>query len=123
MIILGDRHQFSEMEMQYLQQKFSSINHISYKDTDSKPTIKKIENIVINCNKSIILLNTKAQIPNELLSYLVKLEIQGTKYLTTESFLEQWFHKCYIPEDQSNISFLEKIKPYATLQYIQKRFI
>lgn len=32
-------------------------------------------------------------------------------------------HKCYIPEDHTDISFLENIRPYTKWQYIQKRVI
>jgi len=121
MIILGDRHRFSEMELILLQTQFDSIDHISYKDTESKTVITQIKSYLDQSPKSVILLNTWARIPNELLTYLVKLESKGIRYLSTESFLEQYLCKCYIPEDQTNISFLEKIKPYGWFSYIQKR--
>jgi exopolysaccharide biosynthesis polyprenyl glycosylphosphotransferase len=123
MIVLGERHQFSTLELETLHKKFDSIDMILYRDTDAKKVISEIESYVEQHSKSIILLNTWARIPDELLTYLVKLESRGIRYLSTESFLEQYLCKCYIPEDQTNISFLEKIKPYSLGGYILKRII
>ncbi len=123
MIVLGERHQFSTLELETLHKKFDSIDMILYRDTDAKKVISEIESYVEQHSKSIILLNTWARIPDELLTYLVKLESRGIRYLSTESFLEQYLCKCYIPEDQTNISFLEKIKPYSRGGYILKRIV
>jgi len=123
LLILGDRHKFSSMESKVLNERFSPIEHISYKDSNGQESINQIESLTTNKPKSIILLNTQAHIPNELLSYLVKLESKGISYLSVESFLEKYLRKCYIPKDQTNISFLEKIQPYTILQYIIKRLI
>ena len=123
MIILGDRHQFTDIELATLKEKFISIDHISYKDTQSQVVIEQIESCIQKLPKSVILLNTQAHIPDELLSYLVKLESKGILYISTESFLEQYLEKCYIEEGQTNITFLEKIKPYNLIQHIQKRFV
>jgi len=123
MVILGDRHQFTDIELATLKEKFTSIDHISYRDTQSQIVIEQIESCIQKLPKSVILLNTQAYIPSELLSYLVKLESKGILYISTESFLEQYLEKCYIQEDQTNITFLEKIKPYSLIQYIQKRFV
>jgi len=123
MIILGERHHFSDMELKTLYKKFDSIDYISYRDVDSKKVISQIESYLKQSSKSIILLNTWARIPDELLTYLVKLESKGIRYLSTESFLERYLQKCYIPDDQTNISFLENIKPYSTFGYLFKRII
>jgi len=123
MIILGERHQFSEMELARLRTQFDSIDHISYKDIESRTVITQIASYLEQSPRSVILLNTWARIPDELLTYLVKLESKGIRYLSTESFLEQYLCKCYIPEDQTNISFLEKIKPYSLGGYLLKRLV
>jgi lipopolysaccharide/colanic/teichoic acid biosynthesis glycosyltransferase len=103
--------------------RFDSIDHVSYKDVESRTVITQIEAYLTQTSKSIILLNTQARIPDALLTYLVKLESKGIRYLSTESFLEQYLQKCYIPEDQTNISFLEKIKPYSPGGYFLKRLV
>ena len=123
MVILGDKHQFTDIELATLKEKFTSIDHISYRDTPSQVVIEQIESCIQKLPKSVILLNTRAHIPDELLSYLVELESKGIVYISTESFLEQYLEKCYIEGDQTNITFLEKIKPYSSIQYIQKRFV
>ena len=37
--------------------------------------------------------------------------------------MEKYLYKCYIPSELTDISFLEKIKPFSLFQYIQKRMI
>jgi len=123
MIILGERHQFSVMELNILHEKFNSIDTIIYRNIDAQKVILQIDSYLDQSTRSVILLNTWARIPNELLTYLVKLESRGIRYLSTESFLEQYLEKCYVPEDQTNISFLEKIKPYSLAGYLLKRFV
>ena len=123
MIILGDRHPFREAELKTLSNYFDSVDHISYRDTAYDAVVEAIESHLQNPSKSLIVLNTAAHIPDALLSYLVSLESRGIRYLSIESFLERYLHKCYIPEDQTNVDFLEKIKPYSKLQHIQKWFI
>jgi len=123
LIILGDRHKFSDMESRALNERFSPIEHISYKDSDGQESINQIERLTTDKPKSIILLNTQAHIPNELLSYLVKLESKGISYLSVESFLEKYLRKCYIPKGQTNIDFLEKIKTYNPLELYIKIII
>ncbi len=123
MIILGDKHEFSHREREALERRFDTIDPISYQDRESSTVAKRISDSLSNSPKSLIVLNTKARIPDTLLTYLVKLESRGVHYLSTESFLEQYLHKCYIPEDQTSITFLEKIKPYTAFQYMQKRLV
>lgn len=123
LLILGDRHIFDQDELSTLNTIFETISHISYKDTNSQDAISQIETINSNDEKSIIVLNTKARIPNDLLKYLVNLESEKTNYMDLEGFLEKTLRKYYIPADQTNISFLEKIKPYTISRYILKKII
>ena len=120
MIILGDRHPFSKTELTALGKYFSSADHISYRDATYDTVVEAIESHLHNASKSLIVLNTASRIPNALLGYLISLESRGIRYLSVESFLERHLHKCYIPEDQTNVDFLEKINPYSKLQYMQK---
>ncbi len=121
MIILGKQHFFSDMELSVLHVKFDSIDFITYKDINPKSVIEQINTLVAKNSKSIILLNTQAPIPDALLSYLTKLKSKNIRYLTTETFLEQYLRKCYIPEDHTNAAFLEEIRPYSKWQYLFKR--
>ncbi len=121
MIILGKRHTFSEAELESLKDSFPTIDFVSYRDQEPQATIDHLESALANGQKSLIVLNTATRIPDALLSHLVSLESHGIRYLSVESFLERYLHKCYIPEDQTNVDFLEKIQPYTPLQYALKR--
>jgi len=123
MIILGDKHKFSSNEKEVLKRTFDAIDSISYRNADTEAIISQIASHLDRNASSLILLNTQARIPDALLSYLVQLESRNISYLTIESFMEKYLHKCYIPEDQSNASFLESIKPYSSIHYLQKRTI
>ena len=45
------------------------------------------------------------------------------KLISIEHFLEEYLKKCYIPDDNTNLDFLENIKSLSKFQYLQKRFI
>ena len=121
MIILGKRHFFSDMELSILKEQFDSIDFVGYNNVEPQQVIEQIEKLISDQNKSIILLNTKAPIPDALLSHLTNLESKNIRYLTTETFLEHYLHKCYIPEDHTSAAFLEEIRPYSKWQYLLKR--
>ncbi len=116
MIVLGKRHTFSEAELGRLKEAFGTIDFVSYRDQEPQATIEHLQSAIANGRKSLIVLNTVARIPDELLSYLISLESHGIRYLSIESFLERYLHKCYIPEDQTNADFLEKIQPLKWYQ-------
>jgi len=124
MILLGDRYKFTEIELKVLNRKFQEIkyiNDIQYKIEDE--IIKTIEEGIKEKKRGLIVLNISSQIQDKLLRYLTHLELDGVSYLTIEHFLEKYLKKCYIPDDQTDISFLDNIKPYSKWQYIQKRAI
>jgi len=123
MIILGDRYSFSKIEEERLAKQFDNITHISYKDMSALNSIERLDTILSKNKTTVIILNTKAILPSKLLTYLTKLETKGIKYITIETFLENYLHKCLISEDNKNISFLEDINRYTTWQYIQKRVV
>ncbi len=123
MILLGQKHSFSEHELKRIQKSFPVIYKIVYKDHDPKEIIQTIDGYLTKSQKKLIVLNTKAKVPKELLHYLTELELEGVRYITIEQFLEYYLHKCYIPEDNDDVSFLANIKPYSKWQYLQKRLI
>ncbi|MCH9740801.1 MAG: sugar transferase [Epsilonproteobacteria bacterium] len=123
MIILGDRYTFSQLELNRLKKQFKKINHISYKTLSAQESMEEIEKLLDSNSSKLILLNTKAILPSELLTYLTKLEIHGVRYITIERFLETYLHKCFITEESTDVAFLENIHAYTHFQYIQKRVI
>ncbi len=123
MIVLGNKYNFTELELKSIKKQFQEITNIPYKDKDCEKVINYIEEILQNKDRNIIILNTSATIPDKLITYLTNLELKGVSFISIERFLEKYMYKCYIPEDHTDISFLEKIKPYTKWQYIQKRAI
>ncbi|RMA93308.1 sugar transferase [Hydrogenothermus marinus] len=124
MIVIGDSYKFTKYDLEKLNKKFPQIVHISYKDKNVKDVIKAIKQTLDNeKGKKLIVLNTDVPVPDELIKYLTSLELEGISFLSIEHFLEKYLHKCYIPENPNDLSFLEDIKPYSKWQYIQKRFI
>jgi lipopolysaccharide/colanic/teichoic acid biosynthesis glycosyltransferase len=124
MIILGDRYTFSHVELARLKKQFKKIIPISYRNITATESIEKVQKVLENKKITLILLNTKAKLPHELLTYLTKLELQGISYITIEHFLEQHLNKCYINLDESSSNaFLEDIHAYTFFQYFQKRII
>ncbi len=123
MIILGNKYKFIEYETKNIKKTFQEIANISYKDKETEDIIDTIEEILQDKNRHLIVLNTIAPIPNKLTTYLTNLELKGVSFVSIEYFLERYMQKCYIFENQADISFLAKIKPYTKWQYIQKRAI
>lgn len=123
MIILGKKYKFTKDEIDYLKNKYEDIINIPYNNIDTDQVIETIEKALKSKNRKIIILNTSAPIPNKLITYLTNLELKGISFISIEHFLEKYMHKCYIPEDHTDISFLENIRPYTKWQYIQKRVI
>ena len=114
-LILGEKYKFNNIEIKRL--KKYDIKYLKI-DDNLLPNIKKCEN---KCK--IIILNAKVKIHNDIIHYLISLEIKGIKFLTIEHFLEKYLEKIYIPKDGSNIDFLDDIKPYSKTQYFIKRII
>ena len=117
LLILGEQHKFSELEINELENKFLNINFIAYKDMDTDYIIKLISELISSSKKTIILLNTKALIPSELLRYLTtNIKKNHIEYLTIQTFMEKCLQKSYVPYDLTDISFLEKVKPFSILE-------
>lgn len=121
MIILGDKYSFSKTELKCLKKYFSNMTSISYRYKGAKESILQVENALKNSNPSLIVLNTKVQLPHEFLTYLTKLEDKGIEYITLEQLLEKYLKKCYIPVDADTP--LSDIRAYTPWQYCQKRLI
>jgi len=117
MIIIGEKYKFIPLEIEKLNKKFN-LHFI--KNTPN--VISEIENILKKENKKIIVLNIKKP-SKKLIQYLTNLELKGIQYLTIEHFLEKYLQKLYIPKDDSNIDYLDEIKPFSKFQYLTKRII
>ena len=124
MIVLGRKHKFHPLEEEQIQKKFPNFIQIRYTDKTPKEVLEILEKQITTTSPNLIVLNTKAQIPKEVITYLTHLQFEkNIHYITIEHFLEKYLYKCYIPEDQQDISFLENVKPYTLPQYLLKRII
>ncbi len=126
MIILGEKYTFTELELQKLDNKFTAITKIDYENEEPKDVIAKIEKS-IEGKTSIIVLNTKAKVDDEIIKYLTNLKFNiqyaTLKIISIEHFLEKYLFKCYIPEDNNDLHYLGDIKGLNSFQKFQKRIV
>ena len=127
MLVLGQRYKFTTLELQRLEKKFENIQTLLYSDKETSQIIKEIESVIKNNSFTIILLNTKAKVDDELIKYLTNLKFKSNsskfELISIEHFLEKYLHKCYIPEDHTDLHYLDDIKGFTKFQYFQKRLI
>jgi exopolysaccharide biosynthesis polyprenyl glycosylphosphotransferase len=123
LLVLGEQHTFSKLEIKVLETKYSNINFVAYKNMDTDYIIKLIKDLLSTSSKTLILLNTKTIVPNELLIYFTQLEQEGIEYLGIQSFMEKYLCKCYIPSQLTDISFLENTKPFNKFERFFKFLI
>jgi len=124
-LILGQKYKFTDFELNRLNKKFNSINSIIYKDKDSSKVIKEIDFILKKDKFKIIVLNTKVKVDDEIIKYLTNIRFnnKNVKLIYIEHFLEMYLFKCYIPESNDDLHYLDDIKPYTFFQKVQKKII
>ena len=125
MLILGQKYKFTDFELNRLNKKFNSINSIIYKDKDSSKVIKEIDFILKKDKFKIIVLNTKVKVDDEIIKYLTNIRFnnKNVKLISIEHFLEEYLFKCYIPESNDDLHYLDDIKPYNFFQKLQKTIV
>lgn len=126
MLILGNKYAFTELELKRLNKKFDKINTIFYEQIEPQEVISQIEENIKN-GFTVIVLNTKVKVDDEIIKYLtdLKFKIKTSKFkiISIEHFLEEYLYKCYIPEDNNDLHYLDDIKEFSKWQYFQKRCI
>jgi len=125
MLILGEKYKFTDLETGILQNKFTNLETILYKNRDVDEVISEIERVGATEKFTLILLNTKAKVDDKLISFLtnIRYKHKNIKLISIENFLEKYLQKCYIPEDNSDLHYLDDIQGYSKFQYLQKRVI
>jgi lipopolysaccharide/colanic/teichoic acid biosynthesis glycosyltransferase len=127
MLILGQKYNFTDLELQRLNRKFSSIKTIAYKDKNPDDVIDEIEELLKKDSFTIIVLNTKAKVDEKIIKYLtnLKFNIQNSQFtiFSIEHFLEEYLQKCYIPESNDDLHYLDDIKPFNLWQKLQKKLV
>lgn len=124
MIVLGRKYKFTEFEKVRLNKKFKEQIIIRYSNKEPLDVLEELKILVEKSDISLIVLNTKAKVPDELIKYLTNLQFEkNIKLITIEHFMEQYLHKCYIPDDHRDLNYLENIKPFNFFEYSVKRLI
>jgi len=126
-LLLGEKYKFTKLELQRLKKKFNNIDTIIYKDKKPNEVIDNIKKTLNKNNYTTIVLNTKTKVDDDIIKYLtnLKFKVQSSKFkiISIEHFLEEYLHKCYIPENNDDLHYLDDIKPFTPFQYVQKRII
>ena len=88
MLILGQKYNFTKLELQRLDKKFGSIKSILYEDKDPQEVIQEISSLLKRDSFTIMVLNTKAKVDDEIIKYLtnLKFNIQHSKLLVLSIF-------------------------------------
>lgn len=127
MLMLGEKYTFTKLEKQRLEKKLINYSTISYRNKNPDSVIIDIKTHLDKDKFTMIVLNTREKVDDIIIKFLTNLKYNENykkiKIYTIEHFLEKFLHKCYIPEDQSDLHYLNDIKPFSTWQYIQKRAI
>ena len=124
MLILGEKYKFTKLELQRLDKIFGDITILSHKDEKADDVIAQIEAALQESSITTIVLNTKAKVDKDIIKYLtnLKFNVEHSKFniIAIEHFLEKYLHKCYIPEDNNDLHFLDDIEEFSISQKIQK---
>lgn len=127
MLILGEKYKFSARELAKLELKFKPISIVKYEDKNSREVRKEIEHLVIANPYRYLIINTTVYIDPKMIKFLTLLQFRvrnkKLKIITIEKFLEKHLQKCYIPDQDRNLSFLSDIQPYNSFEYGLKRAI
>lgn len=127
MLVLGEKYIFTTLELERLNKKFNMIDSIIYKNKIAKDVITNIENILNDNEFTVVVLNTKAKVDDDIIKFLTNLKFDDRfkhiRLIAIEHFLEEYLYKCYIPEDNTDLHYLDDIKQFSKFQYFQKRAI
>jgi exopolysaccharide biosynthesis polyprenyl glycosylphosphotransferase len=126
-LILGRKYKFTPLELEELNKKFDNIHIVKYRNRDENEVLEELKEYTKQNDFDLLVLNTKAEVGNNIIKYLTKLQFEKrnkkVRIITIEHFLEEFLFKCYIPEDLSDLHYLQDIKPYNKLEYAIKRII
>ena len=127
MLVLGEKYKFTDLEIERLYVKFDIISNISYQGENPQSVIDEITQCIDANSLTLIVLNTKVKVDDEIIRYLTNLKFKIAKnkfrIISIEHFLEEYLFKCYIPEDNNDLHYLDDIQGYTTFQLFQKRLV
>lgn len=123
MLVLGEKYEFTKLELDRLRRKFPQISFVKYASRSSREVRLEIEALLKANSYKYLVINTSAAVDAKMIKFLTLLQfrfrLRRIKIITIEKFLE----KCYIPQDDHDLKFLSDIKPYNAFEYLMKRAI
>jgi len=127
MLVLGEKYKFTDLELDRLDKKFGNVSTIVYKDKNPQSVIEEIDECLNDNSLTLIVLNTKVKVDDEIIRYLtnLKFKIKKNKFrlISIEHFLEEYLYKCYIPEGNNDLHYLDDIQGYTIFQLFQKKIV
>lgn len=127
MLVLGRKYKFTPFELKRLEQRFPDIHIVPYQNRNQEDVLEELTTHLQNKDCTLLVLNTNVKVGDDIIRYLTNLQFEKRskrlRVITIEHFLEEYLHKCYIPQDHNDLHFLTDIKAYNLWQYFQKRCI
>ncbi|MDP3587803.1 MAG: sugar transferase [Sulfuricurvum sp.] len=127
MIVLGKKYKFTTLEEQRLRKKFGNYEVIATSNRDPQEVIAELSKYIETHGASMLVLNMRTQVHDDIVKYLTKLQFKNKAkrfiIIGMSRFTEEYLQKCYIPDDNNNLHFLENIVSYSKWHYFQKRCI
>lgn len=116
-LMLGKKYSFNNSEIEMLNYQNIEIKYLITEDLD------KIRDIIKTFSVDYIVPNLEHPASTKLIKELTHFDLEGIKVIALYNLMETFLRKCYIPYETEDLSYLENIKSYSTLNYILKRII
>ncbi|WP_230056659.1 sugar transferase [Campylobacter suis] len=127
MIILGNKYKFDQLDIDRLNVKFKKIDFVKITGRSSRDVRKDIETLISTRSYKYLIINTKATVDPKMIKYLTLLQFRHQhkkiRIITIEKLLDKYLKKCYIPDDDRDLKFLNDIRPYNTFELVLKRAV
>ena len=116
-VLLGSDYRFTKLEQQRLARQKIKIVNLCHRDLADIKKFLSTEPV-----KGVIL-NVKETVPNELVQFLTRLELSGTKLYSINHFFENYLRKSYITYDVVGIDYLDNVHKLSRSKYFVKRLL
>lgn len=116
-VLLGSDYAFTELEQARLAHQKIKIVNLCHSDLAETKAFFSAESV------DGIILNVKDVVPNELVQFLTRLELSGTKLYSINHFFERFLRKLYIAYDVVGIDYLDNVHKLSRSNYVLKRLI
>ncbi len=124
MLVIGRKYRFTKFEKQRLKRANHKITIIRYRNRPPLEVLEELKSLIDKKKFTTIVMNTKMKVDDEIIKFLTNLQFEkNISIITIEKFMEKYLKKCYIPDEDTDLNYLDDIKPFTSFQYLQKRLI